>query len=464
MFKKIEIWILYLAILLGILFGLSFGVLVRQEIEGLTRIGSFDISFLSKPAAFLARLPERFAYTVLKGNPLLINDFWDEDRDFYAQDGFKGTFNQSESYLLLSRYDGDLKEGLVELIDLTNFQILHTWNPDIDKFNDLVEPAGEFKYLKRDSNNRRLRFLHPLLTNDGGLLIQNNTPLRKIDACSNLIFQNSTDLFHHSIETDFYGNIWVPSSLFPQSLSKERIGNAVMQDGGFVDDAIVQLSPDGKILYEKSVSQIFIENGLEYLLFSVGDMSHDIDPVHLNDIQPVKYDSKYWKKGDVFLSLRHQSMVLLYRPSTGKIIWKDAGRFFHQHDINILDDHRISIFNNNSKHFVNGDIVDGHNEVLIYDFKNNNYLSYLQKSFIEHDIRTVTEGRGQVLPNDDLFIEESNFARTLYFNSDGTLRWSHVNRAKDGNVYRVGWSRIIYNDDDIQSVKNFLISKDTCNE
>jgi len=75
MFKKIEIWILYLAILLGILFGLSFGVLVRQEIEGLTRIGSFDISFLSKPAAFLARLPERFAYTVLKGNPLLINDF-----------------------------------------------------------------------------------------------------------------------------------------------------------------------------------------------------------------------------------------------------------------------------------------------------------------------------------------------------------------------------------------------------
>ena len=76
----------------------------------------------------------------------------------------------------------------------------------------------------------------------------------------------------------------------------------------------------------------------------------------------------------------------------------------------------------------------------------------------------MTEGRGQVLPNDDLFIEESNFARTLYFNSDGTLRWSHVNRAKDGNVYRVGWSRIIYNDDDIQSVKNFLISKDACNE
>ncbi len=464
MFKKIEIWILYLTILLCILFGLSFGVLVRQEIEGLTRIGSLDISFLSKPAAFLARLPERAAFKFLKGNPLLINDFWDEDRDFYSQDGFKGTVNLNESYLLLSRYDGNLKEGVVELVDLTNFQILHTWNPDIDKFNNFVDQEGEFKYLKRDSNNYRLRFIHPKLTKSGGLLIHNNTPLRKIDACSNLIFQNSKDLFHHSIETDFYGNIWAPSSLFPQSLPQDMIGKKIMQDGGFVDDAIVQLSPDGKILFEKSVSQIFIENGLEYKLFSVGDMSHDIDPIHLNDIQPVHFDSKYWKKGDVFLSLRHQSMVLLYRPSTGKIIWKDAGRFFHQHDINILDDHRISIFNNNSKHFVNGDIVDGHNEVLIYDFETNNYFSYLQKSFIEHDIRTVTEGRGQVLPNGDLFIEESNFARTLYFNSDGTLRWSHVNRAKDGNVYRVGWSRVIYDDDDIQNVNNFLISKDACNE
>lgn len=50
MFKKIEIWILYLTILLSILFGLGFGVLVRQEIEGLTKLGSIDIGFLSKTA------------------------------------------------------------------------------------------------------------------------------------------------------------------------------------------------------------------------------------------------------------------------------------------------------------------------------------------------------------------------------------------------------------------------------
>ena len=80
MFKKIEIWILYLVILFSILFAIGFGVLVRQEIEGITKAGSIDISFLSKPAAYIARLPEQVVVAILKSNPLRVNDPWDEDR------------------------------------------------------------------------------------------------------------------------------------------------------------------------------------------------------------------------------------------------------------------------------------------------------------------------------------------------------------------------------------------------
>ena len=39
MFKKIEIWILYLVILLGILGTIFFGVLVRQELVGTIKAG-----------------------------------------------------------------------------------------------------------------------------------------------------------------------------------------------------------------------------------------------------------------------------------------------------------------------------------------------------------------------------------------------------------------------------------------
>jgi len=455
MFKKIEIWILYLTILLSILFAIGFGVLVRQEL-----VGSIKAGWVSKTALTLAEIPVNL-------KKIIVSDLQVEDR-FPSLDGFNGTPNSQESYLLLSRYDGDLQEGVVELVDLRTFEILHTWNPDIDAFNDSVEKVDEFKFLNRDFNNRRFILRHPLLTRDNGLIFKMFSPLFKINSCSNLLIKNTHNKFHHSLELDSDGYIYVPSQMFPQSLPSIKVGNKTGSEAGyesgFNDDAIVKLSPNGEILFEKSVSEIFIDNGLEYLLFSVGDSYFDVDPIHLNDIQPVNFDGKFWKKGDVFLSLRHQSMVFLYRPSTNEIIWKGTGPFFHQHDVDILDKNRISIFNNNSKNFIDADVVDGHNEVIIYNFKTNEYSSYLKDSLIENDVRTLDQGRSQILTNRDLFIEETNYGRTLYFNADGSLRWTHVNRADDGNVYKVGWSRILYTQEDIQTVNNFLTNKGTCNE
>src|SRR6056300_1649229 len=164
MFKKIEIWILYLTILLSILFAIGFGVLVRQEL-----VGHFKVGWISKAALTFAEIPADLK-RMLGGGGLIV-----EDR-FPSLDGFNGTYNSEESYLLLSRYHGDLKEGIVELIDLTNFEVLHTWNPDIDAFNDLVKQDYEFKYLKRDNNNSRQILLHPKMTEDGGLFFGQYLP------------------------------------------------------------------------------------------------------------------------------------------------------------------------------------------------------------------------------------------------------------------------------------------------
>jgi|LULF01.1.fsa_nt_gb hypothetical protein len=456
MFKKIEIWILYLTILLSILSAVGFGVLVRQEL-----VGSIKAGWVSKTALNLAEIPVNLK-KVLKGSS---GDLYVEDR-FPSLDGFNGTPNSEESYLLLSRYDGDLQEGVVELVDLTNFEVTHTWNPDIDLFNDMLKQKKEFQFLKRDRNNSRSSLVHPKLTKDMGLLFKHDSPLRKIDACSNLIFQVDHNKFHHSIELDSDDNIWLPSYIYPQSLPIKKVGrNNENGDLSFNDDGIVKLSESGEVLFEKSIAQIFISNGLEYLIFSVGDRNvFNSDPIHLNDIQPVNSDGKYWKKGDVFLSLRHQSMVLLYRPSTNKIIWKGTGPFFHQHDIDILDDHRISVFNNNSKDFYNGDFVDGNNQVIIYNFETDEYTEYLSKSLKKHDVRTITGGRSEILDNGDLFIEESYYSRILYFDSSGSLKWSYINRAKNEKTFDVTWSRILYTQEDIQTVNNFITNKRTCNE
>ena len=118
MFKKIEIWILYLSLLLSILFAVGFGVLVRQEL-----VGSIKVGWLSKAALAIAEIPANFK-KLLEGTSA---DLSVDDR-FPSLNGFNGTPNTEESYLLLSKYDGDLKEGVVELVDLRSFKILHTWN------------------------------------------------------------------------------------------------------------------------------------------------------------------------------------------------------------------------------------------------------------------------------------------------------------------------------------------------
>ena len=104
------------------------------------------------------------------------------------------------------------------------------------------------------------------------------------------------------------------------------------------------------------------------------------------------------------------------------------------------------------------------NEIIIYNFKTSEYSSYLKDSLVKNEVRTITEGRSQILLNSDLIIEESNYVRYLYFNEDGSLRWTYVNGADDGNVYSIGWSRILYTKEDIRNVHNLLRNKEACDE
>ena len=225
---------------------------------------------------------------------------------------------------------------------------------------------SEWEYLNRDRNDNRATLTHPYLMDDGSLVAKNYTPLYKIDKESKLEWVMDDEVYHHSLEMDYEGNLWVSVNYFPFRVDKKFVGNKVKN---FLDDGLRKLTPKGEILFDKSISNIFIENGMEYLLFANGKHEWNIDPLHINDIEPVDFDGKYWKKGDVFLSLRHLSMIVLYRPSTNQIIHKINGPFFNQHDVDVLNNSEISIFDNNLKQSHKGRFVDGYNRVVIYNFE-----------------------------------------------------------------------------------------------
>ena len=88
------------------------------------------------------RIPEKLIRHLLKPNDAKIGDFWDTNRKYIKDKGFTGEKEVKPFYLLLSRYDGDIEQAVVELIDLRNFNVIYKWNPNINKFHELIGFPG----------------------------------------------------------------------------------------------------------------------------------------------------------------------------------------------------------------------------------------------------------------------------------------------------------------------------------
>jgi hypothetical protein len=309
----------------------------------------------------------------------------------------------------------------------------HTWHlVGVSELWSTVDLHSSQIDLVRDRPDARFRGA-ALLNADGSLVVSDETPLVKFSPCSKAKLIDGKHVYHHSVERGLDASIWAARYQEPKTVSIGRVN--------FIEDVIVNISPNGAVIFEKSVIKILEENNLKHLVYGQG--GDQDDPIHLNDIEPILNSGPFWTAGDVFLSLRNRSLVLLYRPSSNKIIWYKQGPWLHQHDVGVVDAGRISVFNNNAyRKGVDGLEVEGNNNVLIYDFLEDSTVSSWQVGFDKNNVRTATEGRGTVVGH-EIFVEESNYGRLMQFDERGTVSWSYVNRARNGRTYVVSWSRII---------------------
>lgn len=419
----VENWqVAFLVIVVALSF-IGFGALVEHAATDRDRA-----SGVSKFALEIARIPatgRRMAKNILtEHNPTLAHE-----QRFAGASGFERFRAGDDAALLLARYDGDISRSVVEVVELDAGTVLHRYTPDINEFIDRAVTKSMSDELKRDRHPKRFMISHPDIDESGNLVFHGMyTPLAKIDVCSRIVW-TVDGRFHHSIEQDNEGNYWTIAGLDPQL-------EHLTADGA--DDALVQVSPDGEILFEKRVGELLIENELSYLVY---DGQYPDDPIHLNDIQPALSDSPHWKRSDLFLSLRHPDAIVQYRPSTNEVIWSRQGPWMMQHDVDIVSDHEIAIFNNNTAKLDAGEYVVGTNDTIIYDFESDQTYAPYSSGYKINEIRTATEGRSEVLPDGELFVEEQNHGRLLKMNAAGDITWQYINRATDGRVYLVRWSR-----------------------
>jgi hypothetical protein len=459
--KKIPVWVLVLVVFLGLNFTVLFGGLVYHvEVNGINqRLGK-----LGPVVKVIGVFPLLVKKTFVelwkeKKTPLLIDNRFPEIDGFKKNGVLQEGAVEDDGYLFLSVFDNSKEQSTVKLIRISDQQILHEWVPNIQELAESHNTESPF-FDSTEMQNSRYKILHPFLLDDGGIIFKAcGAPLVKIDICSNIEW-TLDGVFHHAIEQDADGNLWVPSVIEPASYDK----NIFIY---YRDDAVAKVSPGGRLLFKKSVSKILEENGYSGLLFGAGP--YDKDAIHLNDIQPAHYSTEYWKKGDLLLSMRHRSTIFLYRPSTNKIIWLKTGPWLNQHDPDFIGQSKISVFGNDAISYP-GNILRGerrhtkdvsvkHNDIYIFDFTDGSISTPYSEVLKTIDVRTPTEGLQELLENGDVFVEETDYGRLLRLSSEQVI-WEFTVRVDDDTIAELQWCRYLTQD----QVKDILpvLEKASC--
>lgn len=418
---RLPLWLFLLVVTLGLLLMVWFGSLVLHAGQR----GS-----AGKAAARIAAIPQRLGAHFKRPHSFrpwyggdyrpLPDGLWRNPKQDFVDPG----------YVLLTAFDEQRGRPLVKLVRLADGKALHVYAPDIDAINRLAPVQSAVAPRAKDTVHHLM--MHPLLMADGGLVIHDDkTPLARVDACGRVEWALG-GVFHHSLEPDADGDLWATYT-YPKPVQPD-----VLPD--FNDEAITRVSPQGKLLYRKRIADILDENGLGELWRT---RPYSEDPFHLNDIQPVLADGPHWRRGDLFVSLRNLSMVMLYRPSTGKILWWKIGPWAFQHDVEILDDHRITVFDNHWRYGAPEGVLDGTNRILRYDFASGEVDAPFYDSFLRYAIKTYAQGRATPLRNGDVMVEATEAGRLLRLAPDGTLRWQYVSANAENKRFQLRWSRYL---------------------
>ena len=169
---------------------------------------------------------------------------------------------------------------------------------------------------------------------------------------------------------------------------------------------------------------------------------------------PVRKSSENFKVGDVFISLRHLSLILHYRPSKNEVLKVIEGPFSFQHDIDVLNDSTIAIFNNNEIFGLNDSknistaqkkhLVDVSNSNIVeYSLNNEKFKITYDSLFKSNNIYTGTEGLMQYFGNNLLFVEEQN-SGVLWIIKEGEVIFKNVLKSHiKGHHHLPNWLRII---------------------
>ena len=208
----------FLVLFISAIGTIAFGAVVKYHDDG-----GKKYQFLQKPVMLIASVPLNIR-NMIKYRTFNLNKIVNKPQIFTRHKDKKRFEqfipNNRNALLVLPRYDHSISRSVVDIVDLNNFEVIHTYKHDIAEMNDQGTNTEEFPRIKIDNATIRFEYRHPLLLSDGSLVSDGEySAVFKIDFCSNLEWINDEEKFHHSKMLDHEGNIWVGGQMNPKSKS-----------------------------------------------------------------------------------------------------------------------------------------------------------------------------------------------------------------------------------------------------
>ncbi len=425
---------LFLAQSVLVLAGLSvFGWAVKHRTKG-----DRDFGMVNKPLEMLSGFPDLFKQSV-KEAQTLPQTFIQTPEDWASVNRL------DHDVWAVSAYSNDDAGRNIDLWNLRDSEVGHRW----------VVPSDEIPVKPH------WRIHHPLLLEDRSVVsfVTNRSPLFRLDSASQMVWRQDSLSFHHAINLDAQGQIWACV------MQWERGGKHIAYRGSytmdqkkvhFLDNSIARIDPEnGHVTYLKSCADILRDNGLEHLILRSGDPQ---DPLHLNDVEPALFGGPFFEEGDLFLSFRNLQAVLQFRPSTGEVLRVIDGPLAAQHDVDILDDHTLAIFNNatqeNTGKYTSGaynypvskdqvQLKHWYSEVVAFNLADGTFSQVHNDAMREGEIMTFSEGLQEFLPDGDVFVEEQNSGVLWVLGDQGILYKDVMPSHHEGHHHLPNWTRII---------------------
>jgi len=247
---------------------------------------------------------------------------------------------------------------------------------------------------------------------------------------------------HHDAHIYENGNILVACH---RTIYRPEIASINLQD-----DCLLEFTPDGKLIWEWQMADHYFELDLTYEVrdriknYEKVQREKPYDWAHLNSVDPLppnkRSDDLRFKPGNLIMSFRHISKVLIIDRETGKVVWQigpDFSRYrelrpiINQHDAKMIPQDcpgagNILIFDNGG----DGYYVDNHRDhsrvveldpdtlkpVWIYEAKGRDP----RKFFSQHI------SGAQRLPNGNTFICEGAMSRLFEVTPEKEIVWEYM--------------------------------------